>query len=150
MTQRTDLSREGKRLLARERAGASFRVEWMTNFLDGGQEKTKRRRELCKTSWPASICSAFLCSLLGNRVFRDPAMADVNYEEFPLLSREELIRRTLKLQAIVLRVILQRKTTHLRDKAYLQRLGLVYLHWNKFSKLPCCKRILILYYLYSL
>jgi hypothetical protein len=132
MTQRTDLSREGKRLLARERAGASFRVEWMTNFLDGGQEKTKRRREL----W--------------NRVFRDPAMADVNYEEFPLLSREELIRRTLKLQAIVLRVILQRKTTHLRDKAYLQRLGLVYLHWNKFSKLPCCKRILILYYLYSL
>jgi hypothetical protein len=95
----------------------------MTNFLDGGQEKTKRRREL----W--------------NRVFRDPAMADVNYEEFPLLSREELIRRTLKLQAIVLRVILQRKTTHLRDKAYLQRILPLGVAWpaHDFGFIPALR-----------
>lgn len=36
--------------IARERSKASFKVEELTNILDGGKEKTHRRRYLGKTS----------------------------------------------------------------------------------------------------
>lgn len=48
MSKSVDLSREGPRLLAQERAAASFRVEWITNMLDGGPEKTEWKRRACK------------------------------------------------------------------------------------------------------
>lgn len=43
--------------LQKERAGASFNPELLTNVLDGSPENTRRRREIGEGSWPGLLPS---------------------------------------------------------------------------------------------